>query len=41
MNVFYGLHEDLSIIPSNSKFNCSKTEKRPEKHAGFPAGWKG
>jgi hypothetical protein len=25
---------------SNSKFNCSETEKRPEKYAGFPAGWK-
>jgi hypothetical protein len=25
---------------SNSKFNCSETEKRPEKYIGFPAGWK-
>jgi hypothetical protein len=24
----------------NSKFNCSETGKRPEKYAGFPAGWK-
>jgi hypothetical protein len=24
----------------NSKFNCSETEKKPEKYAGFPAGWK-
>jgi hypothetical protein len=24
---------------SNSKFNCSETEKRPEKYAGGPAGW--
>jgi hypothetical protein len=24
---------------SNSKFNCSKTEKRPDKYIGFPVGW--
>jgi hypothetical protein len=24
---------------SNSKFNYPGTEKRPEKYAGFPAGW--
>jgi hypothetical protein len=24
---------------SNSKFNCSETEKRPEKYIGGPAGW--
>jgi hypothetical protein len=29
----------LSLNFSNSKFNCSEIEKRPEKYAGFPAGW--
>ncbi|MDR3174895.1 MAG: hypothetical protein LBU19_11630, partial [Treponema sp.] len=28
-----------SSVPSNSKFNYPETEKRPEKYAGFPAGW--
>ncbi|MDR3146401.1 MAG: hypothetical protein LBU21_08990, partial [Treponema sp.] len=25
---------------SNSKFNCSETEKRPDKYIGGPVGWK-
>jgi hypothetical protein len=34
------IHHREYTIDSNSKFNCSETEKRPEKYIGGPAGWK-
>jgi hypothetical protein len=37
LTYFYQTGKGAPSKNSNSKFNCSETEKRPEKYAGFPA----